>query len=108
MALANAVADKVIAADERYREVSKGGIPEDVPTISIGNGDLQDGKIGLAKLFTLSGLTASNGEARRMAEQKGLRIDGEVVTDANMQINLDKPLVLQRGKDKFVRVEKSS
>jgi len=98
----------VSLSELRFDEIAKGGIPDDVPTVSIGNGDLQDGKIGLAKLFTLSGLTASNGEARRMAEQKGLRIDGEVVTDANMQINLDKPLVLQRGKDKFVRVEKSS
>ena len=101
------LANLLIAANERYIEISKGGIPEDVPTVSIGNGNLQDGKIGLAKLFTLAGLTASNSEARRMAEQKGLRIDGEIVTDANQQITLEHPLVLQRGKDKFVRVEKS-
>ncbi|MBF6593178.1 MAG: tyrosine--tRNA ligase [Thermaceae bacterium] len=96
------VVDKVIAADERYQEVSKGGIPDEMPTVS-----LEPGAYPVAKLFTESKLTASNGEARRLVEQKGLRIDGEVVTDANQQINLDKPIVLQRGKDKFVRVKKS-
>lgn len=95
----------VAEAEARYSEIAKGGIPEDVPTVSVGNGDLQNGKIALAKLFTLAGLTTSNGEARRLIEQKGLRINGQVVTDANQSIPLDEPIILQRGKDKFVRVQ---
>jgi tyrosyl-tRNA synthetase len=97
-------ASVVAEAEARYGEIAKGGIPEDVPTVSVGGSDLQDGKITLAKLFTLAGLTASNGEARRLVEQKGLRMDGEVISDANQPIALDRPVVLQRGKDKFVRV----
>ena len=53
-------------------------------------------------LATLAGLTASNGEARRLIQNRGLRLDGEVVADANLQVLL--PATLQKGKDTFVRV----
>ncbi|HEU4742278.1 MAG TPA: tyrosine--tRNA ligase [Meiothermus sp.] len=99
------VRQQVAEAEIRYNEVAKGGIPDDVRTVHIASSELQEGKIGIAKLFTLSGLTESNGEAKRMIQNRGLRVDGEVVTDPNMQVSLDKPRVLQRGKDKFVRVQ---
>ncbi len=91
-------------AELRYDEISKGGIPGEMPAFAVSNTALQDGKIGVAKLFTLAGLTTSNGEARRLIEQKGLRLDGEVLTDPKAEVALDRPLVLQRGKDRFVRV----
>ena len=91
-------------AEERYDGVAKGGIPEDLETKTIAESEVSNGKIPVVKLFTLSGLTASNGEARRMIEQKGLKIDGETVGDVKLEVSLNKPLVLQRGKDKFVRV----
>ena len=100
--------ETVRQAEERYYLVAKNAIPDDIPLKSIDSSEVQDGKIGVAKLFTLAGLTTSNGEARRIAEQKGLRIDGEVVSDPNLQITLDKTLVLQRGKDKFVKVQPAS
>lgn len=99
------VSETVRQAEERYNEVAKGGIPDDIRTVPITSSELQEGRIGVAKLFTLSGLTESNGEAKRMIQNRGLRIDGEVITDPNMQVSLDKPRVLQRGKDKFVRVQ---
>lgn len=97
--------ETVKSAEARYYEISKGGIPDDVATVSVDSTELQNGKIPVIKLFTLAKLTASNGEARRMIEQKGLKIDGEVVGDVKLEVSLDKPLVLQRGKDKFVRVQ---
>jgi tyrosyl-tRNA synthetase len=92
-------------AEERYDGISKGGIPENMPEFNIALSELSNGKVSVIKLFTLSGLTASNGEARRMIEQKGLKIDGETIGDVKLEVGLDKPLVLQRGKDKFVRVK---
>lgn len=99
------VRQEVAEAEARYNEVAKGGIPEDIRTVSLASSELHDGKISIAKLFTLSGLTESNGEAKRLIQNRGLRVDGEVITDPNMQVSLDKPQVLQRGKDKFVRVQ---
>jgi tyrosyl-tRNA synthetase len=91
-------------AEARYYEIAHGGIPDEMPQVVLHPNELQQGKIAIAKLFTLAGLTASNGEARRLIEQKGLRLDGEVLSDPKMEVALNRPRVLQRGKDKFVRI----
>lgn len=91
----------ILEAEARFDYVAKGGIPDDVPEVTIDEGEKQDGTVWICKLATLSGLTASNGEARRLIQNRGLKLDGEVVTDANLQVTL--PVVLQRGKDRFVR-----
>ncbi len=88
-------------AEARFDYVAKGGIPDDVPEVTIDSHELQDGTVWICKLATLAGLTASNGEARRLIQNRGLKLGGEVVTDANLQVTL--PVVLQRGKDRFVR-----
>ena len=75
-----------------------------MPEVTLHPSELREGKIAIVRLFTLAGLTASNSEARRLIEQKGLRLNGEVLTDPRMEVVLTKPLVLQRGKDRFVRV----
>lgn len=92
-------------AEARYYEIAHGGIPDEMPEVTISTHELPGGHIAVTRLFTLAGLTTSNGEARRLIEQKGLRLDGEVLTDPKMEIALGKPLVLQRGKDRFVRVK---
>ena len=53
------------------------------------------------------GLTASKGEARRLIEQGGIKIDGSAVNDINKIIEITANGVLvQRGKRGFVRVVK--
>ena len=98
------LAELVAQAEARYDEVAKGGIPDDVPTVTIDPAELKNGKIWVARLFTLAGLTKSNGEARRLIQNRGLRINGEVVNSTDLEVELDRPLVLQRGKDRFARV----
>ena len=98
------LAELVAQAEARYDEVAKGGIPDDVPTVTIDPAELKNGKIWVARLFTLAGLTKSNGEARRLIQNRGLRINGEVVNSVDLEVELDRPLVLQRGKDRFARV----
>ncbi len=98
------LAELVAQAEARYDEVARGGIPDDVPTVTIDPAELKNGKIWVARLFTLAGLTKSNGEARRLIQNRGLRINGEVVNSTDLEIELDRPLVLQRGKDRFARV----
>ena len=94
--------DEVIReAEARFDYVAKGGIPDDVPEVQIDPAELTDGAVWICKLATLAELTASNGEARRLIQNRGLKLDGETVTDANAQVTL--PVVLQRGKDAFVR-----
>ena len=72
-----------------------------LPEVVIDPSEVRDGTVWVCKLATLAGLTASNGEARRLIQNRGLKLNGEVVTDANLQVTL--PATLQKGKDKFVR-----
>ena len=96
--------EETAAAEVRYREVAKGGIPDEMPAVLLQPSELPKGTLSVVRLFTLAGLTASNGEARRLIEQRGLRLDGEILADPRLEVALDRPRVLQRGKDRFVRV----
>jgi len=77
---------------------SKGGIPDDVPEVSLGGAP-----VGLAQLLKSAGLCASSSEAMRMVDQGGVRIDGAVVSDKGLQVQAG-TFVLQVGKRKFARV----
>jgi tyrosyl-tRNA synthetase len=55
---------------------SKGGIPDDVPEVSLAGAPL-----GLPSCSRQAGLCASTSEAMRMVDQGGVRIDGAVVSD---------------------------
>jgi tyrosyl-tRNA synthetase len=77
---------------------SKGGIPDDVPEVSLGGAPL-----GLPQLLKAANLCASSSEAMRMIDQGGVRIDGTVVSDKALQVQAG-TFVLQVGKRKFARV----
>jgi tyrosyl-tRNA synthetase len=70
--------------------------PEDLAVYS-----LQPGQ-NLVDVLVSSRLVSSRSEARRMVEQNGVRLDGEILTDA--QALFPHPGVLQVGKRHFVRV----
>ena len=96
------------AAEARYRAVAKGVIPQDIPLVLVSSEHLNEqGCVSVAKLAVLAGLATSNGEARRLIQNKGLKIDGETVLDPQGSVELVAGLVLQKGKDKFARVEKA-
>jgi tyrosyl-tRNA synthetase len=89
------------AADEALADFvnrSRGGIPDDVPEVSVGGAPL-----GVAHLLKQTGLCASTSEAMRMVDQGGVRIDGSVVSDKALRLEAG-TFVLQVGKRKFARV----
>jgi tyrosyl-tRNA synthetase len=62
--------------------------------------------ISVAELFVRARMTGSRGEARRLAQQGGLSIDGARVDDVDQPAPGDRPAVLlQVGKKRFKRVE---
>jgi len=93
--------EPIAEAEERFDYIAKGGVPDDIPEAVISESELEGGTIWICKLATLTGLTTSNGEARRLIQNRGLKLAGEAVTEVNLQVEL--PVVLQRGKDRFVR-----
>jgi len=74
---------------------------------SIKNYELKITNINIVELLVEVGLTKSKGEARRLIEQGGIKVDGEVVKSIDEIINITKEGVLvQRGKRQFVRIVK--
>lgn len=80
---------------------SKGGIPEDVPEVSV---TIQEASIAIGPLLKQAGLVASTSEAFRMIEQGGVKLDSEKVTDRGLQLPLGAVVVAQVGKRKFARI----
>jgi tyrosyl-tRNA synthetase len=80
-------------------------VPDDTPTVRIGGDVMLNGEAAKLKLIVACGFAASNGEARRLIAEKGIRLNGEVIDDPNGTIEIKRGDVLQRGKRKFVRLE---
>ena len=84
-----------------FQTRSKGGIPDDVPEITV----TIDGEIiGVAQLLKLAGLVSSTSEAFRAIEQGGVKLDGAKVTDKAYALNKGLSVVAQVGKRKFANV----
>lgn len=96
--------EHVAHARKRYEEIAKGGVPDDIPVVTVDASELQDGEIGILRLCVIAGLAQTNGEARRLIQNSGIRLDGEVVSDVRLQLSLSEPHLLQRGRDTFVQV----
>ncbi len=92
------------AAEARYDSVVRGEVPASMPEFVVTAEAVGGAPLTAARLATLAGLTASNGEAKRLISNSGLRLDGEVVSDPQMIVQLAEPVVLRKGKDSFVRV----
>lgn len=60
--------------------------------------------IRIAALLTAAGITPSNSEASRKLKERAVRLDGEVVEDAGLQLAPGFEGVLQVGKRNFARI----
>lgn len=80
--------------------------PEVIPEAAIGDDLVKDGRVWLPRLLAGLGLAASNGEARRLVEQGGVKMDDVVLSDAAAEYDPDDlhGVVLQVGKRKFLRI----
>lgn len=84
-----------------FQTRSKGGIPDDVPEITV---SIEGKSIGVAQLLKLAGLVASTSEAFRAIEQGGIKLDGEKVLDKALTVEKGIAVVAQVGKRKFANV----
>ena len=86
-------------AEERYKSVAKGGIPEDIKEVK-----LEEKEIGICDLLLKVGFAVSKGEAKRMIQGKGVKLNGQTVEDIALTLTIAEPAILQFGKNKFVKV----
>ena len=64
----------------------------------------KDQPIWIVRLLVASGMAATNGEARRLVSQGGVKIDGRKVTDQDLELQVDGELVIKIGKKRFLKV----
>ncbi len=89
-------------AEEEFNEVfSAGQLPEDIEVYSLKQ---THSPLGLLALMTQSGLSKSNGEARRLVEQGGVKLNQEKVEDSTLQIQAQGEYLIQVGKRKFKKI----
>ncbi|MDI7774823.1 tyrosine--tRNA ligase [Asticcacaulis sp. EMRT-3] len=92
------------ARDTAQKAFEQGVMSADLPTVEIEAHVLNEG-IMLAALATRIGLTASNGEARRLAQGGGLRVNDVAITDGNQLVTAadlrDGVVKIAQGKKKI-------
>ncbi|MDW3222151.1 MAG: tyrosine--tRNA ligase [Paracoccaceae bacterium] len=100
--------DAAAAAESTAREVfEKGGVGDDLPTLTLSANDLGDG-ISIVQLIVRSGLAGSGKEAKRLIAENGARLDDQPLTNAGMMIDagaLSNPIKLSAGKKRHALVQ---
>jgi tyrosyl-tRNA synthetase len=89
-------ADK--AQEEFINVVSNKGIPKDIQEVKI-----EQGK-NILDLLTELNFATSRGEAKRLIQGGGVKIDGEKITDLTYSITFTDSVILQAGKRKFAKL----
>lgn len=86
--------------NEFINVVSNKGIPQDISEIKIELGK------SLTDLLVELKFVQSKGEAKRLIQGGGVKLDGEKISDINYSLNIEKETVLQAGKRNFVKLIK--
>jgi len=86
------------AAEQDFINRSKGGVPDEIPEVS-----LTGAPLGIGALLKAANLAPSTSEANRLIDGGGVRVDGSVVSDRGLKLAAG-TYVVQVGKRKFARV----
>jgi tyrosyl-tRNA synthetase len=77
-------------------------LPENMPTHAF------EAATNIVDLLAASGLVKSKGEARRMIQQGGVRLDGEKIHNIEVVVTVENEAVLQVGKRRFLKLVSSA
>ena len=94
-------ADALAAEEEFDRIFIQKSLPDEVEEFSLDPDQLPT---SILMLLSVTKLTASNGEARRLIEQGGVSIDGTKVTDPLASLPSVPEFILKVGKRRFLKV----
>jgi len=94
----------VEAAQEFAHIFREKGVPQEIEEVSL---KVEGPNLWLPKVLVEAGLSAGTSEARRLITQGGVQVDGEKVTDDNIELAAGKSYLLKVGKRRFKRVKLS-
>lgn len=97
----NEAGDAALAEFEKMFGKSGDGLPDNIEEVDL---VVPSDGVPLMKLLTSLGLVESGGEARRLLQQGGIKIDQEKVSDGQQMFLPGKQILVQAGKRKFKKV----
>jgi tyrosyl-tRNA synthetase len=83
---------------------SQGADDSNMPSTTVDEAELEDGKISVLSLMLKADLIKSNGEGRRLIQQGGVSVNGEKVTDVFKAVTADElkeGVTVKKGKKVF-------
>jgi tyrosyl-tRNA synthetase len=86
------------AAEADFNHRARGGVPDQIDAVT-----LTGAPLGIGAVLKQANLAASTGEALRLVDGNGVRVDGAVVSDRGLKL-IAGTYVVQVGKRKFARV----
>lgn len=96
----HSAADAEAAEEDFTRRFVQKEVPDDIELKQMPAGTYR-----LAELLAETGLAASKGEAKRLIEQGGVKIDGEKASNSAAEISVsDNEILVQVGKRKFLKL----
>ena len=100
-------ADAATAAEATSREVfEKGGVGDDLPTLTISAEELGDG-LSIVQALVKSGLAGTGKEAKRLIADNGAKLNDEPLTNAGLMLDaaaLAQPVKLSAGKKRHALI----
>ncbi|MFA7057559.1 MAG: tyrosine--tRNA ligase [Candidatus Cloacimonadales bacterium] len=91
------------AEEEAFNSVfAKGNLPDDIEEFGF-----SEDKVWIIKILTDTQLCKSNGEAKRMISQNAVSLNGEKITDPDLEVELGEEIIIKVGKRRFAKIIKN-
>lgn len=90
-------------AEKDFMTATHGGVPSDVPELSV-----EPGPQSIVGLLVAAGIVASNSEAIRKIREGAVKLDGEKVSDPKATADITAERVLQMGSRRFVKLRQKN
>ena len=84
---------------EKYETIAKGSLPDDIEEFLV-----EENEINICNLLVQIGFAASKGEAKRMVQGNGVKVNSETITDIGAMLNTGEYIVIQFGKNIFKKI----
>ena len=93
------------AAEAEFDVVFKEkSLPSNILEVKLSSDLLTNGHVWIVKLVKHAGFAKTNGEAKRLIEQGGVKLNNEVVKSADIDVKIDSGDILQVGKRRFAKL----
>ncbi|NJD90463.1 MAG: tyrosine--tRNA ligase [Geobacter sp.] len=91
-----------IQAEENFvKRFRDNQTPDEMPELKL---PAEEGNMLLCKLLAIAGLVPSNSEGRRSIKGGGVKINGEKISDENLEVPATGEYIVQVGKRRFARL----